>query len=148
MPLYNFDAARSQAQREKMKRLDQEGVCIFCPEHVHSGREKVDVETEHWMVKKNDYPYEGTRLHILLIPKLHVPDIADLPKASQDEFVPLIVDCVKFYKITGGYALAMRSGDMRHNGGSIEHLHAHIIVGDIEDPDHQPVKVKLTSRPS
>jgi len=146
MPLYNFDAARSQPQREEMERLDREGVCLFCPEHIHRAKNPIEIETEHWMVKKNDFPYKNTSLHLVLIPKTHVPTIAELPPEAQSEFMPLVVKCETVYQL-GSYALAMRSGDMRYNGGSIEHLHAHIIAGDVESPDHQPVRVKVSSRP-
>jgi ATP adenylyltransferase len=145
--LYNFEAARAKEQLEEMQRLDEEGICIFCPEHIHKASQPIEIETDHWMVKKNDFPYANTDLHLILIPKVHVPTAALLPKAAQMEFMPLVVKCETLFQL-GSYALAMRSGDMRFNGGSIEHLHAHIIVGDVKNPDHQPVKVKVSSRPN
>ncbi len=32
-PLYNLEAARGEEQLERMRRLEAEGVCVFCLEH-------------------------------------------------------------------------------------------------------------------
>jgi ATP adenylyltransferase len=144
--LYNFDAARSDAQRREMEDLDEAGVCLFCPEHIDKAVNKLEFETEYWMVKKNDYPYENTNLHLLLIPKAHVATVSKLPKSAQQEFMPLVFRCESLYQL-GSYAIALRSGDMRYNASSIQHLHAHLVTGDVDNPDHQPVRVKLSSRP-
>jgi len=146
MSQYNPKVARSKAQLEKMQDLIKRGVCIFCPEHIHEDSEKIQIETKHWMVKKNSYPYERTKLHILLIPRVHVSTVSKLPKAAKAEFVDLIAKCEKHFKLTS-YALGMRAGDMRYNGGSMEHLHAHIVVGDTDDPNHEPVRFKMSSHP-
>ncbi|MDO8591905.1 MAG: HIT family protein [bacterium] len=145
MSQYNPKVARTPAQLEKMKDLMKRGVCIFCPKYIHEDLEKVEIETDYWMVKKNAYPYEGTRLHILLIPKAHVSIFSKLPKPAQAEFVGLVVRCEKHYKLVS-YAMGIRAGDMRFNGGSIEHLHAHIVVGDTDNPKHEPVRFKMSHR--
>ncbi len=146
MKNYNLKVARTKAQREHMEELMERGICIFCPEHIHEDHDRIEIETKHWMVKKNSYPYKQTKLHILLIPKVHVSTVSKLPKAARAEFVDLIVKCEKFFKLTS-YALGMRAGDMRYNGASMEHLHAHIVVGDTDDPSHDPVRFKMSSRP-
>lgn len=146
MSQYNPKVARTKAQLEKMEDLIKRGVCIFCPEHIHEDLEKIEIKTKHWVVKKNAYPYDHTKLHILVIPKAHVTTVSELPKQAQAEFVPLIVRCELKFKLNS-YALGMRAGDMRYNGGSIEHLHAHIVVGDTDEPDYEPVRFKMSNRP-
>jgi ATP adenylyltransferase len=144
---YNHKAARLPEQAEQMKDLAARGVCAFCPEHIHAeSRNKVNLETDHWFVKDNDYPYEGTKLHIMLIPKAHVSTISELPKAARQEFLEVVSQIEKLHKLTN-YAVAMRSGDPTRTGGTVEHLHAHLIVGDTDDPNHEPVRVKVSSRP-
>lgn len=146
MKQYHYKAARSQAQLKEMERLAKAGICIFCPEHIHQDTQKIEIETKEWMVKKNRYPYERTKLHLILIPKKHIKTLSELPKAAQDEFIPLVAEIEKKYKLTS-YGLGIRSGDMRFNGGSIEHLHMHLVVGDTDDPNHEPVRFKMSSRP-
>lgn len=146
MSLYNLGAFRSQEHRDEMVRLDKAGICIFCPKHIHQDDEKVEEETNNWMVKKNRYPREGSKLSLLFIPKKHVKTISELDKDVMDQFLPLVSKYEKKYKLDS-YAIVIRSGDMRYNGGSMEHLHVHLVVGDTDDPNHEPVRYKLSSRP-
>lgn len=146
MAQYHKKAARSDEQLKEMERLSKAGICIFCPENISQDTEKIELETDHWMLKKNRYPYEQTKYHFILIPKQHAKDVSELPINAQEEFLPLVARVAKKYKLKS-YAVAMRSGDMRYNGGSIEHIHAHLVVGDTDDPNHQPVRFKLSSRP-
>jgi diadenosine tetraphosphate (Ap4A) HIT family hydrolase len=130
-----------------MQDLAARGICAFCPEHIHTEtRTKIDIETDHWFVKGNDYPYDRTKHHLLLIPKYHVKTVSELPSAAQDEFLKVVARAEEHFGMTS-YAVAMRSGDPRYNGGSVEHIHAHIIVGDTEEPAHEPVRFKVSSRP-
>jgi ATP adenylyltransferase len=145
MSLYNFDVARSEQQLQDMRDLDERGICIFCPEQITNDGSKILFKTEHWIIKTNKYPYDHTKLHILLVPKEHVATISKLTKAAQEDFLPSITKCEKKYKLTS-YAIGIRSGDMRYNGGSIEHLHAHIVVGDVDDPTHETVRFKMSRK--
>lgn len=147
MTQYNHAAARQPHQLNRMKDLAERGVCAFCIEHIRQETTlPIELETEHWVVKRNDYPYERTTLHLLVIPKMHVKTISELPKEAQNEFLPTIAQVEKQYELTS-YAVGMRSGDMHYNGGSVEHLHAHIIVGDPKHKNPDPVRFKMSSRP-
>jgi hypothetical protein len=43
-------------------------------------------------------------------------------------------------------ALIGRSGDMRRNGGSVEHLHLHYIVGNTDNLEHEEIRFKVSSQ--
>lgn len=145
---YNHKEARLPKQAKQMKDLAKRGVCAFCPENIYTEtRTAIDVETDHWFVKGNDYPYERTKLHLLIIPKQHAATISHLSKATQEEFLPLVAQLEEQFDLMS-YAIGFRSGDMHRNGGSVEHIHAHVIVGDTDDPNHEPVRFKVSSRPS
>lgn len=144
---YNFSVARHKKQLEQMKDLAKRGVCLFCGKNIaKEHREPIEFETKHWLVTKNDYPYDDTKLHLLLIPKKHVKTFSELPAAHQADFASAITQTEKKFKLTS-YALGMRSGDMRYSGGSVEHLHAHIVVGDTDNKNHQPVRFKMSATP-
>lgn len=144
---YNLDTARREDQLQQMKDLSARGVCAFCYEHIATEqREPIEFETEHWVVKKNDYPYENTHLHLLLIPKEHVQTFSLLSELGQADFATAINMTESRFNLNS-YALGMRSGDFRFNGGSVEHLHAHIIVGETDNPQHEPIRFKMSSRP-
>jgi len=144
---YNRSGARVAEQLRRMEDLEARGVCAFCPENLRSETSSpITLETDHWLIKDNDFPYERTRLHVLVIPKVHVATVADLPPEAQAEFLPTIAQVEQHYNL-GSFAVAMRAGDMHLNGGTVEHIHAHVIVGDTDDPNHQPVRFKVSSRP-
>ena len=138
--------ARTKAQLKKMQDLTKRGVCIFCPEHIHEDDQPVLFKTTDWMIKENSYPYEGTKLHLLLISRKHVKSVSELSKAAQSDFLAVVDRCERKFKLTS-YAVGFRSGDIHHNGGSIEHLHAHLVVGDTDNPKHNPVRFKMSSQP-
>lgn len=148
MSLYNPANHRTPEQLDEMLRLEAAGICLFCPEHLDGpGRERVVHRSEHWTVTPNEFPYAGTKLHLLLVPRQHVDDLCDLsPDAQSDLFVALSW-VREHYGITY-YGLTARNGDLRYTGGSIYHLHVHLLVGDVDNPAHEPVRVKLSARPS
>lgn len=145
---YNHARARSDAQAERMMDLEKRNVCAFCRENIETETTSaIEIETSNWVVKESDYPYERTKHHLLIIPKTHAKSVADLSNAAQDELIPLVAKIEKRYKLTS-YAFVMRAGDMQYNGGSVEHIHAHVITGDPEHPDPEPVRFKVSSRPA
>lgn len=144
---YNLATARFEEQKKQMEDLGHRGVCAFCPENVASEqKEPVELTTDHWLVKKNDYPYDHTKLHLLLIPKEHVSTLSELSLPALHNLPETIVQIEKKWKLTH-YAVGIRSGNMHHTGGSVEHLHAHIVVGDTAADDHEPVRFKMSSKP-
>lgn len=144
---YNLDVARYDEQLKQMADLMDRGVCAFCRENIEAEQKNpIEIETDHWVVKKNDYPYENTRLHLLLIAKKHVNSLAELSESARHDFTDVIASIETDRKLKY-YSIGMRSGDMRHTASSVEHLHAHLVVGDTEDPNHEPVRFKMSSKP-
>lgn len=126
--LYDLSAARSEDQRTSMERLEAKGVCIFCAEHV--GRyhaEPIEWSGEHWYVTRNAYPYPGTIAHYLIVPHRHVHSFDELPDAAGAELWA-IKRMLKERLGGRAYATIERSDDMRLNGGSVAHLHAHFVA--------------------
>jgi diadenosine tetraphosphate (Ap4A) HIT family hydrolase len=146
--LYYFGNHRSAEQLAEMVRLEADGTCLFCPEHLAEDAEHKSVlETAHWTVTPNRYPYKGTRLHLLLIPHEHVTDMVDLSAEAREDFWLALGRVRDHYAFTY-YGLGVRNGDCRFTGGTVHHLHVHLVVGDVDDPNHEPVRMKLSSRPS
>lgn len=144
---YNMHTARSQEQSGQMADLAKRGVCAFCPENITTEqKEPIELTTEHWVVKKNDYPYDNTKLHLLFIPKEHVATLSQLSKPALAALPDIIVEIEKKWQLAH-YAVGIRSGDMHRTGGSVEHLHGHVVVGDTGAEDHEPVRFKMSSKP-
>ncbi|MFJ6739050.1 HIT family protein [Streptomyces sp. NPDC091279] len=153
MSLYYFGNCRTEDQRAEMERLDRAGVCLFCPDVIRAhDRQQILWETPHWIVTPNEFPYTGARLHLLLIPKDHVTDLVDLTAPARADFFDALASVREKYALDH-YGLGVRNGDCRYTGGTIRHLHVHVLVGEgDEQPDAQgefrPVRMKFSSRPT
>lgn len=140
--MYCLDNARHPDQLAAMRAAMDAGICVFCPEHLHTDpNQKVLHRRSGWTVVPNRYPYAGAGLHLLLIPDDHVCDLGDLDVDDG----PGLISAVRWAKSTYGYAgaaLATRIGDLEHTGATIEHLHLHLVVGD---PAGAPVLFKMSN---
>jgi diadenosine tetraphosphate (Ap4A) HIT family hydrolase len=141
---YYLGNSRGDVQSDDMRRLEAEGRCLFCP-----GQEPLAVlhKTPQWTIVPNRFPYRGTRLHLMLVPDEHVVDMIDLSPAAREDFWSALAWIRERYGLTY-YGLAARNGDPRFTGGTIRHLHIHVVVGDVENPEFEPVRVRLSSRPT
>jgi diadenosine tetraphosphate (Ap4A) HIT family hydrolase len=127
-PFYCFDAARGEDQLRYMERLEAAGVCVFCPEHVaEHHREPVEHYGEHWYVTKNGYPYEGAAAHYLIVAQRHVVSFDELPDEAGAELWA-IKRALKARLEPVSVATVERSGNMLYNGGSVAHLHVHLVA--------------------
>jgi ATP adenylyltransferase len=141
--LYNLDAARSDEQRRYMRELEDAGVCVFCPEHVASHhREPVEHSGRHWYVTRNDYPYEGAAAHYLLVANLHVTSFDELPDEAGAELWA-IKRMLKAQLQPAALATVERSGNMLYNGGSVAHLHVHLVA--LEEEPSATVRFRVST---
>jgi ATP adenylyltransferase len=123
--LYHLPAARTDDQRAYMAELEAGGVCIFCDR-----ADPVELDGEHWYVRPNDFPYEGTRAHLLIVPHRHVRSFDELPDAAGAELWAIRRELKARLGDPEATATVERSGDMRYNGGSVAHLHIHFVALD------------------
>jgi diadenosine tetraphosphate (Ap4A) HIT family hydrolase len=143
--LYHLPAARGEEQLSRMEKLERDGVCIFCPEHVATfNREPVEIAGEHWYVTKNAYPYIGTRAHYLIVSNLHVRSFDELPDDAGAELWAIKRE-LKQRLAPLALATVERSGDMRYNGGSVAHLHVHFVA--LDDNPRSTVRFKVSRDP-
>ena len=138
--LYDLSAARSDDQRRYMDELEAEGICIFCSEE---HRAPVELSGKHWYVVKNDYPYEGTRAHYLIVPHAHVSSFDELPDEAGADLWALKRE-LRARVDPVAVATVERSGDMRYNGGSVAHLHVHFVA--LEADPARTVKFRVSAR--
>lgn len=144
-PLYHLGAARSAEQLERMRRLEEQRICVFCDEHVAAVQgETIELRGEHWYVVRNGFPYPGTRAHYLIVANRHVGSFEELPDAAGAELWALKRELASRLQPLAT-ATVERSGDMRYNGGSVAHLHVHFVALDA-DPQ-QTVRFKVSRAP-
>lgn len=140
----NHNNARTDEQKKLMKKIESDGVCPFCAKHFIAYHPKpIHKETDYWFVTENMSPYEGTKYHFLFVYKpKHISSLATVsPEAGQDLFA-LLAYMTKKYAIKGG-SFFMRFGDTEYNGATVEHLHAHLIMGTKHSEETSALRVKL-----
>lgn len=140
----NLDNARTPEQMELMKKIIDDGVCPFCAEHFKKYHPKpILKETEYWFFTENMSPYTGTKYHFIFVYKpAHITTSSQLSPEALTDLFNLVHSAAAEYNIPGG-SFFMRFGDHKYTGGSVEHLHAHLLQGDVDAPDHEAVRVKL-----
>jgi ATP adenylyltransferase len=143
---YCFENARTAEQLAEMRRLDAEGICLFCPEGLaRHARQQVLFRTRHWTATPNEFPYQGTRLHLLLVPDQHANDLLDLAEEVRHDFWAALAAVAEKHQLSY-YGLGVRNGDCRLTGATIRHVHAHVLVGE-EAAGATPVRMRFSARP-
>ena len=147
MSLYCLENHRTEDQLLRMRQLESRGVCLFCPEGLasHSGLAPV-WRSESWTVAPNDFPYKGTSLHLLLIPDEHVTDLVDLSTEARAGLFEALAFARAEYDLQH-YGLGVRNGRCEFTGGTIRHLHMHVLVGDPGLAAETPVRMRFSSAP-
>ncbi|MCW9054840.1 MAG: hypothetical protein OQJ98_02580 [Candidatus Pacebacteria bacterium] len=139
----NFKHTRGDAQQKQMEQIAQDGVCPFCREHFEKYHNSpIEEEGEWWVVTKNDYPYDGTSAHYLLVYKLHATNVTEVDQEAWVEFGRFVSMLNEKHAPNGG-AVFMRFGDMDYTGSSVAHLHAQFLVGGPHSEDAEKLRVKL-----
>jgi histidine triad (HIT) family protein len=101
--------------------------CIFCS--IASGKIKTDIiyEDKEFLAFKDINPQAP--VHILVIPRAHIPSIAEV--SSADIAGKLVLAATRIAKQIGvdktGYRLAINYGEDAHL--VVPHLHLHIVGG-------------------
>lgn len=142
----DIDNARLDEQREQMRKIMDAGHCPFCRENLglyHT--EEIYKDGKYWLITKNKWPYEHTRVHLLFIYKEHVTDLAGLDPQAGVELIEFVQWAQKEFQIVGG-GWAMRFGDMEYSAGTIAHIHVQFICPDIEDDAFEPVRIKIGNK--
>ena len=147
MTLYCTDNYRTAEQLAEMRRLEAAGICLFCPQSLREhARQQVIIETGHWAVTPNAFPYAGTRLHLLVVPHQHVNDMLDLDDEALSDFWATLRLIRERFGL-GYYGLGVRNGNCSFTGATIAHVHAHVLVGDPSADPEVPVRMRFSSRP-
>jgi len=139
----NLKHARAEDQLKQMEQIAQDGVCPFCREHFEKyHKSPIEINGKFWLLTKNDFPYDGTEVHFLIVYKTHIVNISDVESSAWIEFGEHIKFLNKKYKTPGG-AIFIRFGNTDYTGSSINHLHAHFLIGGPYSENTEGIKVKL-----
>jgi diadenosine tetraphosphate (Ap4A) HIT family hydrolase len=141
--ILNLKNARVPHQEKQMKRILARGICPFCKKYFaeyHAA--SILKEGKYWFITKNDYPYEGSSQHWLLVHKKHIATVQEITKKGFEELGEFLSWVEKNFNIQGG-SFVMRFGDINYTGATISHLHAHVVVGSRQTKKSVGIKVKV-----
>lgn len=148
-PLQNLSNVREEEQRQIMEELARTGECFLCQEVIarvakkYPGVATLSVhEGNHWFIKNNDFPYSGTKLHVLVVPKRHVTELEDLSGEEFLELQQMFTWINKKYDVEGA-SMFLRYGNMNYNGATLSHIHFHILHGASKHDGGEAIRVKL-----
>lgn len=137
--------AREGAQKQAMEQMLQVGECPFCAENLAKYHKVSNLKDgRYWLLTTNQWPYKNTKLHFLFILKYHAETLAELDPAAMTELGEMSQWLEQEYNIEGG-GVIMRFGDTQFSGGTIPHLHAQLMVPDVDSPDFEnhPVRARF-----
>lgn len=148
-PLQDLSNAREEMQRQIMEELAQTGECFLCEDVIrriaakYAGVATLPFrEGDHWFVKHNDFPYEGAKLHLLIVPRKHVTKVEDLSPEQFLEFREHLSWANNNFNIRGA-SVFMRYGDMAYTGATLAHLHFHVLHGVAKYDGSESIRAKL-----
>lgn len=119
--------ARRPQQWATMERIQLDGVCPFCPSYIaRYHNEPIINENADWLLTKNQWPYENTEHHFLVIARRHAERLNQLSPTAWPALGELVAFAEKEFGIVSG-SLRLRFGDPRQNGGTVRHLHAQLL---------------------
>ena len=138
----NMAHGRSEEQKTVMRQILSDGVDPFGWEQLPKyHREPVLKKGTYWLITPNDYPYEGTTLQLLLIYKDRVRHLHEVHPDAFRELQEMLVWIEQEYQLDHG-AFLIRFGETSFSGGSVDHLHAHVIVGG-KDTSNEKLKASI-----
>jgi ATP adenylyltransferase len=141
--LINVSHARSAFQRDVMQRIAKDKVCPFCEEHFLKYHTRPILKKgKYWILTENFVPYEGAKHHLMIVSRTHIEHFSELIPAARAELFDLFADECKKRGIRGG-SLVMRFGDTDYTGGSVAHLHAHMVSGAKRGTNRSPLTAYL-----
>jgi diadenosine tetraphosphate (Ap4A) HIT family hydrolase len=139
----DFNHTRTPEQIKVMKQIVEDGVCPFC-DFTKYHTKPIMKETKWWFLTENMAPYEGAKLSLLLVYKKHIVMPSEIDPEASKELFELIGWVEKKYELEGG-SIFIRFGKSEMTGGSVDHFHAQLIVGNAKgtDKEYDKLKVKL-----
>lgn len=140
----HLENSRTAEQDKVMRQIKEDKLCPFCRENLAKyHKNPILIKGKHWVITKNQWPYEGAKYHVLAIANRHIESIEEVRATEIAELFSLFKKTQKKLRIKGG-ALAMRFGKIARPASTVAHLHVHLIEPDSAKKDHKGVKFPMS----
>lgn len=139
----NIAHARTDFQRDVMKRIKKDGVCPFCMEHFLKYHTKpILLRGRYWVITQNFEPYAGSKAHLIAIYKKHTEHFDSVPPKALAELFSGFKKLATRRKVRGG-TLFMRFGDTDYTGATVAHLHVQLVSGVSRKRSRTPLVTRI-----
>ena len=139
----DLDNARFDDQREIMRKIIENNESPFLLKNLRKyHRQPILREGEYWYITLNQWPYKNTRFHFLIISQAYWTELEQITPEAAVEFMSFVQWLIDEYQLPGG-AFCMRFGDSNYSAGTVSHLHAQLIVPEIQGENYQPTRFKI-----
>lgn len=129
--------ARTKEYKQALTESIAEDVCPLCPP-MKWHPNPILKNDGNWLITKTSQPYPNSKNHFLLICKKHIETLSDLSEKDLKSILNLVKWATKKFDLKGG-GITMRFGETLYTGATIKHLHAHLIVPNVEGDKVSPV---------
>lgn len=146
----NMDNTRLDEQRAVMQEIAVNEECPFCPENLDKyHKAEILRKGAHWLLTHNQWPYEHTDLHLMAIATHHATNLSELRAGAFGELQDHFTWAEREFRIRAG-AIAMRFGDIRETGATVNHLHAQLLVPakDIKPEAGEHLRFRMSKKKS
>ena len=131
----NPGLARSEEYKETLLKIEKGEYCPFCWENLSKEHKKpILKQTEFWLVTENQFSYQRARVKLLLIFRYHTNSILDISKEAWSELLDIYREMYIKFNLQGS-TIFNRQGNTRFTGGTVKHLHFHLISGHGESEE-------------
>src|SRR3989344_1240784 len=122
--------AKSREYGGVIRKIASAGHCPFCPENFKYHKHPSLPRAGEWFITRSSWPYKNTRFHFLILGKTHKEKFSELSLRDWNNITALAEWAIKKFRIRGG-GLALRFGETAYTGATVYHIHAHLIMPNI-----------------
>ncbi len=142
LPFLKESVARNREQLDLMHKINTDGNCPFCESNFSKYHPKPIIrDCKFWLISENMTKYQNAKYHFLVVLKSsHQIEHGSLRSKEKLELFEIWEWLEREYDIPGS-TLILRSGHWDYTGGSVSHLHAHIVSGSGDD--NKPVMTRV-----
>lgn len=136
----NVEHAWSEEYRQVLSDIAKDGNCPapYCKDAADYHEHPVDDTAKHWRVTQNSFNYQTALLKFLIIHRTHISSLVEVSPEAWSELQAIIQELVAKYNIPAA-TMMMRFGDTSYTGGTVTHLHLHLIVGHPKSGGGEPI---------
>jgi ATP adenylyltransferase len=123
--------AKSADYANDLAEIAEAGVCPFCPDNMKWHPNPILARHGDWFATKNGQPYDNAEQHYLIIGEVHKVHLAELTATDLENVHELASRLTHGDEVVGG-GLVLRFGPTKYTGATVQHLHFHLIIPEID----------------